>query len=292
MRAQDQKLPMGLEVPSHASGRPRLADRLPVLLYHSISRIPGRSPFEYLVIPPEKFEAQIRGLSRRGYNSIRAIDITRWQREGVPLPKKSVLITFDDGFEETAERAFPVLRRYGFTATMFLITGLCDADRSFEGRRVMTPEQIRYWAQEGIEFGSHTRTHRDLTTLDAAALESEIAESVDDLRAILGAPVESFAYPYGRFSDSARRAAGRVFGAAFTCEDGMNDRTTNSLLLRRTIVSPTDTLPEFFARLWFGRNRLQRLFKPYRVWRRLSDSVAARFTAGSAWPSGRSTQEG
>jgi peptidoglycan/xylan/chitin deacetylase (PgdA/CDA1 family) len=71
----------------------------------------------------------------------------------------------------------------------------------------MTREQIRYWAQEGIEFGSHTRTRADLTMLDSSALESEIGGSTDDLRAILGAPVESFAHLYGPFFVSLRRVA-------------------------------------------------------------------------------------
>jgi peptidoglycan/xylan/chitin deacetylase (PgdA/CDA1 family) len=100
-----------------------------------------------------------------------------------------------------------------------------------EERPVMTREQIRYWVQKGIEFGSHTRTRADLTMLDSSALESEIAGSADDLRAILGAPVESFAYLYGRFSVSLRRVVEQIYRAAFTCEEGLNDRTTDSCLV-------------------------------------------------------------
>ncbi|MHB8381202.1 MAG: polysaccharide deacetylase family protein, partial [Candidatus Binataceae bacterium] len=229
---------------------------------------------------PRKFEVQIRWLARHGYQSIRARDLLCWQRGGTALPARPVLLTFDDGFEDLAEHALPVLRRYGFTATVFVITGLSGGDGMFEERRVMTREQIRYWAGEGIEFGSHTRTHADLTVLDSSALESEIAGSADDLRKILDRPVELFAYPYGRISAAAQRIVGRFYAAAFTCEEGLNDRATDLSLLRRTIVHPKDTLPEFSARLRFGRNPLRPLFKPYRAWRRLREALEVRLGGG------------
>ncbi|HUY27492.1 MAG TPA: polysaccharide deacetylase family protein [Candidatus Binataceae bacterium] len=292
MQRRDSHSGSELAAAPQAQSASALVQKLPVLLYHSISRTPRPAPFEYLVISPETFEAQIRGLSRAGYSSIRAPDILRWQREGTPLPAKPVLITFDDAFVELAERAFPILGRYGFTATVFVITGLSGAQGSFEGRRVLTLEQIRHWARQGIEFGSHTRTHPDLTALDSSALEREIAGSADDLRAILGAPVTSFAYPYGRLTDSVRRVVERFYGAAFTCEEAIDDQATNSFLLRRTIVNPADTAPEFSARLRYGRNSLRHFFKPYRVWKRLSGRVAARLTARNFRASSPRIREG
>lgn len=89
MREQNLDRCDELEVRSRIPNRVGPKERFPLLLYHSVSYIPRWAPFEYLVIPPEKFEAQIRGLARRGYNAIRVRDILRWQRDGTPLPAKS-----------------------------------------------------------------------------------------------------------------------------------------------------------------------------------------------------------
>lgn len=113
-----------------------------------------------------------------------------------------MLITFEDAFEETAEHALLLRRHYGLTATVFVITALSRASDSFEGQRVMTGNQIRYWVQRGIELGSHTRTHPDLSAPDPAAIES--AASARELEEIVDERVKSFVYPHGRLSDYVR----------------------------------------------------------------------------------------
>lgn len=96
--------------------------RLPVLLYHHVgpSR-PGSIPG--LTVSPQRFERHVRWLARRGYTGICPSDWARWRREGKGLPHKPVLLTFDDGYEDLVEHAFPVLRRYGFGAAVYIVTG-------------------------------------------------------------------------------------------------------------------------------------------------------------------------
>jgi peptidoglycan/xylan/chitin deacetylase (PgdA/CDA1 family) len=279
MRERDENCRLRAEDLSRYSDHHGLNQRLPVVLYHGVGHVSRQPPHEHLVVPTEKFEAQIRALARSGHTTIRINELLRWQREGVRLPAKPVLITFDDAFEETAEHAFPVLRRYGMTAIAFVITSLCLASGSFEGRRVMTREQIKYWAQRGIEFGSHTCTHADLSEADSLAIEREVFSSAREFEEIVGEPASTFAYPYGRWSESVRHMVAKVYSAAFTCEEGLNLRTTDSRMMRRTMVNPKDTVPEFLARLRYGRNPFGALFKPYRILKRITDAATSRNNA-------------
>jgi peptidoglycan/xylan/chitin deacetylase (PgdA/CDA1 family) len=156
--------------------------RLPVLLYHHIGpRPPGTFP--NLTVSTQEFERQMRWLVHRGYVGIRPSDWLRWLREGTDLPEKAVLITFDDGYADLAEHALPVLRRHGFGAVVFIVTGQVGGTNVWDEaigsamHRLMTADQIRYWAAQGIEFGAHSRTHADLTTLTSDKLSDEIVGS-------------------------------------------------------------------------------------------------------------------
>jgi len=255
--------------------------QLPILLYHNVGPLPAEDSFN-LTIAPEQFERQMRWLVARGYQTILPSEWVAARRESRALPGKAVLLTFDDGYADIVEYAFPVLRRLGLKAAAYVVTGRLgrtntwDEAEGYPTMRLMTAEQVRGWAGQGIEFGSHTRTHRDLTTLDAAALEDEIAGSADDLRRIAGAPAVSFAYPYGRFSDAAREIVAQAYGAAVSCEEGTNNHATDPFLLRRTIVNRDDSRTEYFARLRLGRNPLRAAFKPYRIWKRLTGSIDKR----------------
>ncbi len=144
----------------------------------------------------------------------------------------------------------------------------------------MSAEQIRHWAREGIEFGAHSRTHRDLTTLGHAELREEILGARDDLERLNGAPPISFAYPFGFFNDEVVAVARSGFSLAMSCYEGLNDLATDTCLLRRTMVRPSDTLVEIEFRAALGHNPLQRLRRAMRLRTRLGKAaqVARRMT--------------
>lgn len=208
-------------------------------------------------VSPEQFERQIRWLSRRGYTGIRASDWLRWRREGTGLPEKPIIITFDDAYADIAEYALPILKQYGFSAVVFVVTGqLGGTDNGDEARgcgtlRLMSAEQIRYWAGQGIEFGAQGRTHADLTQLSTSELLAEVAGSKCDLSALLGSPVISFAYPYGAYNQVVQDVVHREFDLAFTKEEDVNYLRTDPYLLRRTAVGATDSLREFARHVRF-----------------------------------------
>ena len=177
---------------------------LPVLAYHHVGpRGVGADP--KLTVSPEHFDRQVRWLAGHGYVGIRPSDWLAWCREGKPLPERPVLLTFDHGYADIAEFALPVLRRHGFGAGVYVVTGQIRGHNSLEqGRQPETPPlmsaaQIQQWAAQGIEFGSLGRTYTDLTALSDAQLAEEVEGSHDDL-------VENFGFAAGVVGVSIRPA--------------------------------------------------------------------------------------
>jgi len=170
------------------------AHKLPILMYHNVGPLPPADPF-CLTVGPDQFERQICYLVSHGYQTICPSDWLAARREGTPLPERPVLLTFDDGYADLAHHAFPVLRRHGLKAAAYVVTrrlGLTNTWDEVVGRptmRLMAADQVCEFAGQGIEFGSHTRTHPRLTSLSEQRLNEEIEGSRDDLRGLLGAEV-------------------------------------------------------------------------------------------------------
>jgi peptidoglycan/xylan/chitin deacetylase (PgdA/CDA1 family) len=174
-----------------------------------------------------------------------------------------VLFTFDDGYSDIAEYALPVLKRYDFGAVVYVVTdriGARDDWQGEEGERnlltLMNREQIQHWAARGIEFGGHTRTHCDLTSMSGPELMREVDGCAEDLQQLLGHRPISFAYPYGMYDAQARAFVRKHFELAFTCDEGMVGGTDDPHLLRRMTINPGDTLVEFACKVLYGRNPL------------------------------------
>ncbi len=252
---------------------------LPVLMYHHIgSSVPGTNPD--ITVPPARFERQLRWLKSRGYTSILPADWLNYVSHGDALPKRPLLLTFDDAYADLAEYCFPLLEKYGFTAVVFVPTADIGGTNTWdqpiwpEPRRILSAEQILHWAGRGIEFGAHSRTHPNLTKLSVAECEAEIIGSKNDLAALLGVPVLSFAYPYGENHEASREFVRDEFGLAFGTEEGMNNLRSDRHLLRRTYIGPNDSLMEFalFVRLE-GAKRVRDRLSRFRVRTRLKSAL-------------------
>ncbi|MEY2513942.1 MAG: hypothetical protein QOJ89_1300 [bacterium] len=240
-----------------------LGSSLPVLLYHHVGP-PRPATLPWNTVSRERFRMQLAWLQRHGYRSLHIEQAVAWATGAGALPARSVLITFDDGYADLAETAFPLLVEAGQTATVFLVTGRLGEHNAWDdeiaagGHRLLDAGAVRDWSRRGIDFGAHTRTHRRLDALRDDELDDEIAGSRDDVETLTGQPPQAFAYPYGVVDERARHAvAAAGFAIAFAGAEGRNARDTDPLLLRRTMVFETDSAADLALRVRLGRSPLQ-----------------------------------
>lgn len=212
--------------------------RLPILMYHRIDRVGSALPAitRRLTVDPREFARQLDWLAAHGYHTVTDRQVYDALERGAALPRRPVLITFDDGYRDVLGEAAPILRRLHMHATAFVITGrVSGPDRSF-----LTWPQVRRLERDGFDIGSHSVTHRDLTTLPPAALRSELAASARALERHLRHPVQWLAYPFGAFDAQVERdarAAGYVLG--LTTLGGTVQDAAHPLELRRVEVQAT-----------------------------------------------------
>lgn len=182
---------------SRTEAAPRAVD---ILMYHSISE--GAGP---TCIAPAVFAAQMEALAEGGANVISLDVVADWKEGQGDLPAKPVVITFDDGFCDFAETAFPILQKHGFGATVYLPTACMGGSENWPGandppRPLMSWQTVRDLAAEGVEFGGHSLTHADLMALSGQALDDQVRRCADAIAEHTGKMPAHFAPPYGRAS--------------------------------------------------------------------------------------------
>jgi len=229
--------------------------RIPVLMYHKVS--PGKKE-KYRIIP-ERFTNQMEYLSKKGYQTISPDELLGVVRKRRILPEKSVLLTFDDGYKDNFTYAYPILKKYHFKATIFLVTQYMGRKSEWSKREeeTLSWEEIIEMKEEGFSFGSHTHTHPNLLELSRDKVLSEIRDSKKILEGRLGEPIKFFAYPYGKFNSQIRdmvKEAGYL--GAFSTLPGKNTKNEDPFLLRRILIRGYDTKPHFILNLKLGRSRI------------------------------------
>lgn len=172
--------------------------RVPVLMYHQIRPV-GKNftrKEKLFSVSPQSFGAQMQELVQKGYTAIAPDDLEAALRFGPGvLPSKPVLITFDDGYRNQFERAFPVLKRLGIKATFFIVSR-ADIFKGF-----MSDAMVKELDRSSlITIASHTQHHPMLGKSGRVVREHEIRDSKSDLETLLGHPIKFFAYPYGSWS--------------------------------------------------------------------------------------------
>jgi glycosyltransferase involved in cell wall biosynthesis/peptidoglycan/xylan/chitin deacetylase (PgdA/CDA1 family) len=237
----------------HASVGSAADITLPILMYHRIAP-EGPERRRRQRVTPDAFEAQLGYLRDCGFTSI---SLDQWQRYTArlgSLPTRPVLLTFDDGFADFAEHAYPRLRRFGFGALVMLVTGSVGRwntwDSGGASERLLDWDDVRRLAAEGIQFGAHSETHPRLTGLPPTHQFREAIAAGTAVRDALGSPADAFAYPYGDEDAVTRHivgAAGFTFG--LTTEMRRAARWDSLLALPRIEVSGLATLDEFIASL-------------------------------------------
>jgi peptidoglycan/xylan/chitin deacetylase (PgdA/CDA1 family)/glycosyltransferase involved in cell wall biosynthesis len=207
-----------------AGGIPRPRS-LRVVAYHAIADLDGDPVLGRYGVPLERFRAQLQTMRSAGYVLVGAAEVVRYLVGGAGLPRRPLLLTFDDAYKSLARTALPVLD--GAPIVTFAVSarlgGTNDWDRARGARslHLLDAEGLRELAATGVEVGAHSRTHPDLTRLSDDEMEAEIAGSRDDLAGIGLPPPRLFAYPYGAENERVRNAVRHAgFVAAFTSTPG------------------------------------------------------------------------
>lgn len=245
-----------------------------VLMLHHVEPAPlrpaPRFPQSYLT--PADFSDFLDLLASGGYRTWTLAEAAASVRRGDRLPRRSVVLTFDDGCRCFTRHALPELVQRGMTATLFAVSNELGGENRWDqaiGERreaLLSAAELRDLAAAGIEIGAHGSRHLDLTVCGDEELRAEVVGSRRELEAALGRPVLTFCYPYGHWDRRARAAVEAAgYLAAVTIEGhgahGANvaDDPSDVLALPRSFLTP-------------GESRLERRLKAsgrYRQWRRL-----------------------
>jgi peptidoglycan/xylan/chitin deacetylase (PgdA/CDA1 family) len=193
-----------------------------------------------LTVTPEAFRAQMAWLARNGYTPVSQATLFKGLFRGAPLPRRPVVLTFDDGYVDATDAVLPVLEPRGWPATFFIITSRIG-ERAF-----LTWPQLRRLDRAGMDIGSHTVEHLELPSLADADRARQLTESRRTLERGLRRPVYWFCYPAGRNDAASAAAVGRAgYLLAYTTEPGSELRAADRLLLPRVRVRGEGDLAEF-----------------------------------------------
>jgi peptidoglycan/xylan/chitin deacetylase (PgdA/CDA1 family) len=203
-----------------------------ILMYHSVA--PGAKVSNRLAVSPETFDKQMRLLKTRGFNVITPEDFARNIKMGRKMPPRTVAITFDDGYQDNYTEAFPVLKKYGLPAAIFIIIN--EVGRSDR----LSWDEIRLMQASGlVSFGSHTLRHCTLPEAASAEdLSRELVESRRILEDKLGVRVNMFAYPRGSFDKRSKDAVGKAgYEFAFATHPRQKVADNDLMTLKRIRIS-------------------------------------------------------
>ncbi len=217
---------------------------VPVLTYHSFASNKGAK----MTVSAQAFEAQMKFLTENGYQFITVSQLIGFMNYEVSLPPKAVAITIDDGWRSFYEIGFPILQKYDIPATLFVYTSFIG------GRKAMTWQQVQAVADSGMDIQCHTQTHRNLTVLKEKeslreylhAVESEIKDSKEEIKARLNRECRYLAYPYGKTNSLVISLLEKCgYQAGFTVNREANPFFGDIYRINRSVVYGTYDMERF-----------------------------------------------
>ncbi|HZM19210.1 MAG TPA: polysaccharide deacetylase family protein [Gaiellaceae bacterium] len=214
---------------------PRRRVAVPILMYHRINVASPGAPAitRRLTVHPADFARQMRWLRRHGYQTVTQRELFDALMHGRPLGRRPIMITFDDGYRDVFYKATPVLTKLGMQGTAYVISNrVVNGDRTF-----LSPGLLRALEHRGVEIGSHSVSHSDLTQLSDRELLAELMGSRRSLERWLRHPVQWLAYPFGAYDGRVERLARRAgYVLAVTTEEGTLQSAGRPLALQRLRV--------------------------------------------------------
>ncbi len=167
---------------------------VPVLMYHSVSTDQG-NPINPIIISPNLLEQEFQYIKDNGYTPITLDDLYNYLVNKTNIPSKSIVLTFDDGYENNYTTLFPLLKKYGFRATLFIITSYIDKNPNY-----LTSKQLKEMDSYGVDIESHTVTHPYLNKLTSTEQMAQLTDSKAYLEKLLNKKINYISYPYGAYN--------------------------------------------------------------------------------------------
>lgn len=226
-------------------GAPRASADLPIVMYHHIGPLPPNPDVfrRDLTVSPELFEKTLDYIAENDIQTVTMADLFEHFAGGTPLPKKAIILTFDDGYDDNYIYAFQALKARGMVGTFFISTDFT------EHPEYMTWDQVAEMSAAGMEIAAHSTNHADFTTLSAKELRRQLVEPKTELEKCTGIPVRFMAYPAGKYNATvmaATRAAG--YEAAVTVKHGTHHTPAGAFELPRVRAHGADTLAQITSR--------------------------------------------
>lgn len=231
---------------------------IPILMYHSISEHKEAvHPYMQICASPQVFESHVRYLHENHYVVLGLDKAIEQLAYGSVVNQKTVAITFDDGYQDFYTNAAPILKKYGFTATVFLPAAfITQTGACFNGKRCLSWRQVEELMTDGFSFGSHTLTHPELFKLAPAAIEHELVQSKRRIETQTRSEITSFAYPYafpdhdGEFTLLMQRLLKKAgYKSGVTTRLGTAGKNDLPFIIKRIPVNGQDDLKLLGAKL-------------------------------------------
>ncbi|HCW53306.1 MAG TPA: polysaccharide deacetylase [Clostridium sp.] len=213
---------------------------IPVLYYHSVNDIVDNE----VTISPSLLKKELEYIKKQGYTTLSLKEVENYILNNQPIPEKSILITFDDGYMDNYYNAYPILKELNMKATIFCITSELD------GSYYLSEDAIKEMSNDNIDIQSHTVNHSHLNTLTYDEQLKELTESKAKLENITGNKITAIAFPFGDYNeDSIKAAKNSGYTLAFTTNKGFASRNNNPLELDRIYVSSYYDMNTFISNL-------------------------------------------
>jgi peptidoglycan/xylan/chitin deacetylase (PgdA/CDA1 family) len=223
--------------------------KVSVLMYHQVGNFKNIKAHGATYCRLNRFKTQMWWLKTMGYHVISLDEALSGLRGEVDLPAHSVVLTFDDGYLNFYDHAFPILQQYDFPATVYVVSGLIGKDASWLEKShlplapLMNTEQLREIHRAGVSIGAHSITHPRLAEISDAEAKDEIEGSKVQLEQLIGADVQHFCYPYGSLNKARLNQVEQAgFKTATSCQRGAWTSEHDLMAIPRKAISYGDDL--------------------------------------------------
>jgi len=228
--------------------------KLRILTYHRIGSPAKGNKYEALTVLPKRFRAQLKLMQLMNFTHSSLDDVVEKLKNNEKFPRKQIVLSFDDGFDDLYEQVFPLLTQNHIPAIIYLVTDRTENNwksrKALRPLKLLSPERICEMSRHGIMFGSHTRTHENLTQCTDDQLLNEVVNSKKIIEDMLGLEVKHFCYPYGSVNQHVAETVKQAgYKTACTTKKGSVYLNSNPFMLPRLTIGKRMNLLKFLLRI-------------------------------------------